>query len=998
MHSEAADFLGGLKPVRNKSSSDRINDEVGLFEWQDGVVVKAMQDGCCLLIDEISLADDAVLERLNSVLERERRLLVSERSRSQGQTEVFQITAAHGFVFMATMNPGGDYGKKELSPALRNRFVEVWCPSTIGDEDLGRIIDHNLKSSLTSGLPWSGKMLRLLHLIKPIISCEFSVRDLLTWTQFMNATSPPLTSAEAFYHGAHLTCLDGLGCGGQMSGVDRENALAAAEGFLKDLLPQSDSCSFPQDHSYNTALNEDLFGIHPFFITKGPFECQQLLTYSLDSPGPHENALRLLRGMQVGKPLLIEGPPGVGKTSLVTALAKASGHHLTRINLSEHTDVSDLFGCDLPVEGGKSVRFAWRDGPLLRALKAGDWVLLDEINLASQSVLEGLNAVLDHRGEVFVPELGLVFTVQPDTMLFACQNPMSQGGGRKGLPKSFLNRFTMVFIDVLSAADLEFISHSLYPDIPLHMLNNMISFNNKVEVLVRKCGATLWEFNLRDVLRWCQLMQDYQASDPGQFVDLLYCRRLRSAFLRAQVIEVYCEVFGEENLPLPYTLGGYFNISDRILQVGCSFLPRQPSVSLRGMDESSLLSLHCQYPILEAIMICVERRWMTLLVGGGMSGKSSVICVLAQLIGRKLVEFPMNSDTDTTELLGGFQQVNTGRHYTNLANRVENVCQELLGCLMHIQGGEKYSAELLAMLNTHLLDSSRILQEYSTDELLLHCEKVKECLLKINDISRALQIPLCYGINEMLLEVSMLVDQVREANSGGQFEWVDSVLVTAVRCGHWLCISNANFCSPSVLDRLNPLMEPGGVLHMDERGVVGDGVVAVTPHSDFRLFLLMDPAHGEISRAMRNRGIEICILPEDTLGTFSKHKEDWRSLISTSGLNNLQAAKFVDSCSMAVDDVSPVKVLQTLHCSNMAQSVTSSQNPLWKYLDVHSVLLSCELSDAWRYTASFPTLLNAMCAQPKLMMALSHFSALLHTFNQHMSNPVVRDASLVMQA
>ena len=71
-------------------------------------------------MDEISLAEDAVLERLNSVLERERRLLVSERSRGQGQGEgegegeVFQITAAEGFVFMATMNPGGDYGKKEV--------------------------------------------------------------------------------------------------------------------------------------------------------------------------------------------------------------------------------------------------------------------------------------------------------------------------------------------------------------------------------------------------------------------------------------------------------------------------------------------------------------------------------------------------------------------------------------------------------------------------------------------------------------------------------------------------------------------------------------------------------------------------------------------------------------------------------------------------------------------------------------------------------------------
>ena len=50
-------------------------------------------------------------------------------------------------------------------------------------------------------------------------------------------------------------------------------------------------------------------------------------------------------------------------------------------------DVSDLFGCDLPVEGGKSVRFAWRDGPLLRALKAGDWILLDEVSTVIQSAI-----------------------------------------------------------------------------------------------------------------------------------------------------------------------------------------------------------------------------------------------------------------------------------------------------------------------------------------------------------------------------------------------------------------------------------------------------------------------------------------------------------------------------------------------------------------------------------------------------------------------------------
>ena len=107
------------------------DEKLGLFEWQDGVVIKAMQDGCCLLVDEISLADDAVLERLNSVLEKERRLLVSDRSRSQGQSEVFEITAAPGFVFMATMNPGGDYGKKEVYSIKYLYFMLPFVPSIV---------------------------------------------------------------------------------------------------------------------------------------------------------------------------------------------------------------------------------------------------------------------------------------------------------------------------------------------------------------------------------------------------------------------------------------------------------------------------------------------------------------------------------------------------------------------------------------------------------------------------------------------------------------------------------------------------------------------------------------------------------------------------------------------------------------------------------------------------------------------------------------------------
>ena len=46
--------------------------------------------------------------------------------------------------------------------------------------------------------------------------------------------------------------------------------------------------------------------------------------------------------------------------------------------------------------------------------------------------------------QVYIPELGMTFKVPVKSRIFVCQNPLQQGGGRKGLPKSFLNRFTQV--------------------------------------------------------------------------------------------------------------------------------------------------------------------------------------------------------------------------------------------------------------------------------------------------------------------------------------------------------------------------------------------------------------------------------------------------------------------------------------------------------------------------------------------------------------------------
>jgi midasin len=69
--------------------------------------------------------------------------------------------------------------------------------------------------------------------------------------------------------------------------------------------------------------------------------------------------LLLLLLLQLGKAVLLEGSPGVGKTSLVAALARAAAARLVRINCSEHTDMIDLLGADLPAPGGAAGQFAW---------------------------------------------------------------------------------------------------------------------------------------------------------------------------------------------------------------------------------------------------------------------------------------------------------------------------------------------------------------------------------------------------------------------------------------------------------------------------------------------------------------------------------------------------------------------------------------------------------------------------------------------------------------
>ncbi|KAK1351193.1 hypothetical protein LUQ84_000462 [Hamiltosporidium tvaerminnensis] len=102
-----------LHPLNNNTNNNNTNT---LFKY--GPLVTAMRTGKAFLFDEINLTDDSVLERINSLLDDSNTLYIPETNET--------IYPNNNFILLATMNPGTDIGKKELSPALRSRFNEIY--------------------------------------------------------------------------------------------------------------------------------------------------------------------------------------------------------------------------------------------------------------------------------------------------------------------------------------------------------------------------------------------------------------------------------------------------------------------------------------------------------------------------------------------------------------------------------------------------------------------------------------------------------------------------------------------------------------------------------------------------------------------------------------------------------------------------------------------------------------------------------------------------------
>ena len=148
--------------------------------------------------------------------------------------------------------------------------------------------------------------------------------------------------------------------------------------------------------------------------------------------GHNELIDSLLIGLIANGHILVEGVPGIAKTTAINAISKSLGIDFKRIQFTPDLLPSDVTGTE--IYNPKSGEFSMKKGPAFTNL-----LLTDEINRAPAKVQAALLEVMQERQITIGDE---TFKVPDPFLVMATQNPVESEGAYK-LPEAQLDRFML---------------------------------------------------------------------------------------------------------------------------------------------------------------------------------------------------------------------------------------------------------------------------------------------------------------------------------------------------------------------------------------------------------------------------------------------------------------------------------------------------------------------------------------------------------------------------
>lgn len=141
--------------------------------------------------------------------------------------------------------------------------------------------------------------------------------------------------------------------------------------------------------------------------------------------------------------VLLYGPTGSAKTSLVYAYGAKVGLPVINVPCNGSADVRSLLGGWTPTPDGG---FEFSAGPLVKGIQEGAIIYLDEVNFMPPKISACLHGLLDKRRTIDIPDAAgsshpTEVKAHPDTFIIGAMNP--NYAGTRPLNEAFRNRFAI---------------------------------------------------------------------------------------------------------------------------------------------------------------------------------------------------------------------------------------------------------------------------------------------------------------------------------------------------------------------------------------------------------------------------------------------------------------------------------------------------------------------------------------------------------------------------
>ena len=195
-------------------------------------------------------------------------------------------------------------------------------------------------------------------------------------------------------------------------------------------------------------------------------------------------------------PIFITGLSGNGKTVMVEQACARNKREMYRVNITCRTDEDDLLGGFRLVDG----QTIWFDGPVVKAMKTGAVLLLDEIDLASDDIM-CLQPVLEGKG-VFLKKINTFVEPADGFQVFATANTKGQGDehgkfvGTGFLNEAFLERFPVTVEQSYpkKATEIKILT-KFWESLETETPSDVEDINELIEQLVVWAGITRTSYN-----------------------------------------------------------------------------------------------------------------------------------------------------------------------------------------------------------------------------------------------------------------------------------------------------------------------------------------------------------------------------------------------------------------------------------------------------------------------------------------------------------------------